>query len=276
MIGVSLERSRLRISFAVSKPSMPGMRTSSRITAKSFFSARRSASSPDCAIIRFWPRVESSSCSAYRLFGSSSTSRILACDAASAAGSALNSASASTAEFTLSLTYQLVPDRVVDQRGVARQAELAQDAGAVGADRRGREPHLLGDLADLLAGREQPHHAVLAVGELLVERLLRIGGAFARQDFRERGGNVLAAVRHLAHGGGELGGRAFLGDVAGGAAAKHARAVHVLGVHREDQHRLAGELALDVAEEIEAAAAGHGEVEDRHVPFQTTRHVERS
>jgi hypothetical protein len=64
MIGVSRERSRLRISRAVSKPSMPGMRTSSRITAKSFFSARRSASSPEAAVSRFSPRVESSSCSA--------------------------------------------------------------------------------------------------------------------------------------------------------------------------------------------------------------------
>jgi hypothetical protein len=99
MMGVSLERSRPRIIFAVSKPSMPGMRTSSRITAKSFFSTRRSASSPDCATIRFSPSVDSSSCSAYRLFGSSSTSRIFALAAAASAGSARKAAD-STAWFT--------------------------------------------------------------------------------------------------------------------------------------------------------------------------------
>jgi hypothetical protein len=42
--------------------------------------------------------------------------------------------------------------------------------------------------------------------------------------------------------------------------------MHVLAVHRQDQHWLAGELALDVAQQVEPAAAGHGEVEDRHVP----------
>jgi hypothetical protein len=46
-------------------------------------------------------------------------------------------------------------------------------------------------------------------------------------------------------------------------------------VHREDQHRLAGKLALDVAEQVEAAAAGHGEIEDRHVPLQRARHLQR-
>src|SRR5678815_1057465 len=174
MIGVSLERSRERIRRAVSKPSMPGMRTSSRITAKSFFSARRSASSPDCAIIRFCSSCESSCCSAYRLFGSSSTTRIFAC-AASAAASTLNS-TVSTALFTVFLADQLVSHGVVHQRGVAGDAELAQDARAIGADRARREAHLLRDLADLLAGGEQPHHAVLAIGELLVQCLLRIAG----------------------------------------------------------------------------------------------------
>ena len=38
MIGVWADRLRARISGAVSKPSMPGMLTSSRMTAKSFFS----------------------------------------------------------------------------------------------------------------------------------------------------------------------------------------------------------------------------------------------
>src|SRR5262245_22479035 len=72
MIGVACERSRPRISLAVSKPSMPGMRTSSRITAKSCLSASLSASSPDCAASSVWPSEASSSCSANRLFGSSS------------------------------------------------------------------------------------------------------------------------------------------------------------------------------------------------------------
>ena len=51
--------------------------------------------------------------------------------------------------------------------------------------------------------------------------------------------------------------------------------MHVFRVHAEDQHRLAGKFFLDVAEQIEAAAPGHGEIEDRHVPFHLARQLER-
>src|SRR5947209_4356369 len=280
MIGVRRERSRLRIRRAVSKPSIPGMRTSSRITAKSFFSARRSASSPDCAIIRFWPSVESSSCSAKRLFGSSSTSRILACGADSACGSGTKPSGSVTARATaavsdMPLPDELVPNRVVYERCVARQAELAQDARAIGADRARREAHLAGDLADLLAGGKQPHHAVLAIRELLVQRLLRIARALRGQDLGERRAHVFPAIGDLANRGGELLRRAVLRDVARAAGAQHARAMHIFRVHAEDQHRLAGEFFLDIAEQIESAAPGHGEIEDRHVPFDLARKLER-
>src|SRR2546421_1657058 len=81
---------------------------------------------------------------------------------------------------------ELVPDRVVDKGGVAGEAEFAQDARAVGAHGGGRQPHLFGDLADLLAGGEQPHDAVLAVRQLLVQRLLRIARAFRGENLRQR------------------------------------------------------------------------------------------
>ena len=50
MIGVCAERWRSRISAAVSKPSMPGMLTSSRMTAKSCSRSWRSASRPERAV----------------------------------------------------------------------------------------------------------------------------------------------------------------------------------------------------------------------------------
>ena len=46
MIGVCRERSRWRMNFAVSNPSMPGICTSSRMTAKSWASSFFSASGP--------------------------------------------------------------------------------------------------------------------------------------------------------------------------------------------------------------------------------------
>src|SRR5690606_25373566 len=208
--------------------SMPGMRTSRRMTAKSCFSTRRSASSPDCAVIRLPPGSESSWRSANRLLGSSSTSRMFACAAALSACASPFSAAMVSAALTLApSTNQLMPHGVMNERGVAGETELAQDARAIGAHRARRKAHLAGDLADLLAGREQPHDAVLAVGQLLVQRLLRIARAFGGEDLRERRAHVLAAVRDLAHRGGKLLRRAVLGDVAGCAAAQRARAVHV-------------------------------------------------
>ena len=47
MIGVRCERSRERIISAVSNPSIPGMFTSSRMTAKSCCRSARSASRPE-------------------------------------------------------------------------------------------------------------------------------------------------------------------------------------------------------------------------------------
>ena len=75
-MGVLAQRSRWRMKKAVSKPSMPGICTSSRITAKSSFSKHFSASSPDRAEITVWPNSASTSCSTSRLRSSSSTMRM--------------------------------------------------------------------------------------------------------------------------------------------------------------------------------------------------------
>src|SRR3954469_24625927 len=77
---------------------------------------------------------------------------------------------------------ELVPHRVVDQGGIAGQAELAQDASAIRAHGAGAQSHFLRDFADLLARGEEPHDAIFAIGELLVERFLRIARAFRRED----------------------------------------------------------------------------------------------
>ena len=55
MIGVRSQRGCWWISVAVSNPSIPGMLTSSRMTAKSSFKRRWSASTPECARTRSWP-----------------------------------------------------------------------------------------------------------------------------------------------------------------------------------------------------------------------------
>src|SRR5688572_9534722 len=78
MIGVLRERLRSRIMRAVVKPSIPGMRTSMRIAAKSSSRTARSAASPDDAVTRRAPSPRSTSSMARRLPRSSSTMRMLA------------------------------------------------------------------------------------------------------------------------------------------------------------------------------------------------------
>ena len=56
MIGVWAVWRRLRIIEAVSNPSMSGMWTSSRMSANSRSSKKRSASRPERAVTMFWPR----------------------------------------------------------------------------------------------------------------------------------------------------------------------------------------------------------------------------
>jgi hypothetical protein len=53
MIGVCSQRFRSRMSAAVAKPSITGMSTSSRITAKSSFIKARSASRPEFTVTTF-------------------------------------------------------------------------------------------------------------------------------------------------------------------------------------------------------------------------------
>ena len=75
-MGVSLDCSRSRIMAAVSKPSMSGILTSSRIAAKSCSRQARRASLPDWALISSWPSPSNTASNATRFSGLSSTSRI--------------------------------------------------------------------------------------------------------------------------------------------------------------------------------------------------------
>src|SRR2546422_4693606 len=78
MIGTCADRLRPRISAAVSRPSSPGMLTSSRITAKSCCSTRFNACSPEAATTRFWPRSSRIARNTTCLSGLSSTMRMSA------------------------------------------------------------------------------------------------------------------------------------------------------------------------------------------------------
>src|SRR5436190_14659117 len=78
MIGVCAERLYWRMSFAVSRPSMSGMLTSSRITANSRFSTSFSASPPERTVTRFCPSSSRMLEKTSSFSGRSSTTRMFA------------------------------------------------------------------------------------------------------------------------------------------------------------------------------------------------------
>src|SRR6185436_12514816 len=65
-----------------------------------------------------------------------------------------------------------VLDRVPDKLGGAADIQLLQDAGLVRADRLHRQVERVGDVGDGAAGDNPAQHFVLAVGQLLVRRLV--------------------------------------------------------------------------------------------------------
>src|SRR5713101_2383726 len=268
MIGVTRERARSRISFAVSKPSMRGIRTSSRITARSWLSAQRRASSPESASRRFWSRLPSSSRRAYKFFGSSSTRRMLALRAPS-----IRCRGCGRAE--VKSLYELLPDGVMHQLRVVAQPELAENPGPVGAYRARAQRHLLRDLVDLLAGGEQPHHAVLPVREPLVQLPAGIARELGREQFRERRADVLAAACNFPHGLGQFLRCAFLGDVARPSGLQNPRRMELFRMNAQDQDRAPRKLPFQVVEQVESAAARHGKVQDRNVPLDRASERER-
>ena len=68
---------------------MPGMFTSSRITAKSWRRIAFSASLPEPALMSFWPRSDRTASSARSLSGRSSTSRMLTLSSTSSPAAAV-------------------------------------------------------------------------------------------------------------------------------------------------------------------------------------------
>src|SRR5690606_2419114 len=112
--------------------------------------------------------------------------------------------------------HQVVGDGVVHELRVRLHVHLAEDAGAVGADRVGAEEELVGDLAHGLAGGDHPHDLVLAVRERLVQRLAAVVLELEGELLAEGRGDVAPPAGHLADGAHQLVGGRLLGEVARG------------------------------------------------------------
>src|SRR6266853_378188 len=150
-----------------------------------------------------------------------------------------------------------VLDCIANERRIVRQAELLEDPRAVGTDRARAEKHLRGDLIDMLARRQQPHHPVFAIGEQVVRRLLCAGRAY-----------IPTPTDNLADGVGQVFVGTSLIDVSGAAGLEYLACVHFLGQDAQHQDRAPWILPLDFSHQLGAAAAGHRVVEHGDIPLE--------
>src|SRR4051812_30307883 len=133
MIGVCSLCLRWRMSAAVSKPSITGMLTSSRMTANSSRSSRRRASLPDEAVTMFCPsstRIDSSA----RIFsGRSSTTRMLTLSSSAGEPSERGLRGAASVISAPSLAARRLEEPDAQQRqqllGVDRLGDVVRGAG---------------------------------------------------------------------------------------------------------------------------------------------------
>src|SRR5262249_34257345 len=151
MIGVWADFLYCRMSFAVSRPSMSGMLTSSRITANSRASTSRSASDPERTITRFSPRSSRIVWKTSSFSGRSSTTRMLAFSSFIALASAVQPSAQDGQEMQpIDRLRQVVPGAGVD-------AFLAIALHRLRRHRDDRQIDAARQLADLLDGGDAVH-----------------------------------------------------------------------------------------------------------------------
>src|SRR5205823_8817059 len=145
---------------AVSRPSMPGMLTSSRITAHSLSSSQRSASSPEEAVTMFWSSSSRIVRKTTRLSRRSSTIRMLERSSGAPASASLSTAGM-TCDSSIVISF-LQPgledrDQLVAVHGLRQVVPRARLDAALAVALHGFRGHghdrqvlAMRDLADLL------------------------------------------------------------------------------------------------------------------------------
>ena len=171
---------------------------------------------------------------------------------------------------------ELVLHGVVHEFGVVFHAHLFKDAGAVGADGFDAEGEFAGDFADHFSGSNQAQHLKFTIGKSFLGSFLvfaagEIGGKFFSQGITD----VTATGEDFANRPDQLFGSAFLGHVTGSAPFENADSELIFGMHAQDENRKFRFGLFDFAQDLEATAARHGDIEHDDVPILFPNEVER-
>src|SRR5579871_1290964 len=174
------------------------------------------------------------------------------------------------------VVHQAVLQGVADQFRLRVHAHLLHEARLVGAHRLHRQVESVGDVGHRLAGDQQAEHLILAVRQRLVRFAFGVRHGAEGELLRHFSADERTAARHLADGRDELRGSAFLGQIAGGPRFDGTDGVLALLVHAEDEDAGARLFALDLLDQLDAAAPGHRHVEQQHVELRVTDPLENA
>ena len=142
---------------------------------------------------------------------------------------------------------------------------LFKDTQAVGADGVYAQGQIRGDFLERHAADEQEQDLELAVRKPLMRHPIRTG-ELGGEELGEGCAEVTPAGEHLFHRMGEFFEESVLGHVAGGTGLERPHGELPFRVHAEDKNRHLRLGILQLADDIDPAAAGHGDIKDNDVP----------
>src|SRR2546426_933915 len=136
----------------------------------------------------------------------------------------------------------------------------------MGADGLGTEGKLEGYCFGSLTGCDQPKNFVFAVGEFFVGRPFCPGAQVIKKGPGNSRRNVSLTGERFFDGLDQFSGGGDLGEVSGGSGLQYAQSVLILGVGAKDENGKLWSGVLDFFEDLEAAAAGHADVQKHNIP----------
>src|ERR1017187_9909456 len=209
-----------------------------------------SASSPLPASSTWWPRRVSTLWRNFRMYGSSSTIKMVA---------------TVVAPVVLKV-YQFFPDAILGQFRIIPHVHLLQDPGSVRTNCLHAQVDLFGDFAHCLARANTQHYIVFPIRQTLVERPGKIAVQIGGERFPQTRTDKSPAAQHLADGGQQDLGRTSFVKVTGCACPQYAGGKLLLWVRAQDQDGKPGMGAPDILQDIEPSPSRQREIQYDQIP----------
>src|SRR5579862_415517 len=170
---------------------------------------------------------------------------------------------------------QSVAHRIAEEANIVLGPDLLHEPRLVRAHSLDGETERFGDLGNGLAGNEGLQHLELAVGKQRVRRGVGLRHRAERELLGHLRADVGTAGGDFAQRRSQFTRRAVLREVAGRTGTHRAHGVFMLLVHAKHHDARPRAFGTNLLDELDAAAARHGDVQDRHVEVDLARELYR-